>query len=109
MALFALTRNRVNGNCDRLIVALRKFVHAYHDALMGIGLLLVAIRGIGNFTLWKAAFDGCQHSAHLVDPREIFESAALHAVRESFNRVGPSERVDGVGDATFVRDDLLRS
>jgi hypothetical protein len=109
MALFALTRDRVDRNHDRLFVALHEVVDANQDALAGVDLLLVAIRRVGYLALREAVFDRTEHATHSVDLGEILEATVFHLIGERFDNVASTQRVDGVGRATLVGDDLLGS
>ena len=57
----------------------------------------------------KPGLDRLDHAAELVDPAEVVEAAALHLRRQLLDEVGAAERVDRVGDARLVGDDLLRA
>src|SRR3954468_14086621 len=57
----------------------------------------------------KALLDALDHAPHSIDRRKVFPRALLHVEREPLEEPGAAERVDGVRDAAFVRDDLLRS
>src|SRR5882762_5862013 len=68
---------------------------------------LVTVRGFGDFALRIAALDGGDHAAHGVDAIDVFPGTALDFVGQSLDEVGAAERVDSIGDASFVGDDLL--
>src|SRR5260370_524655 len=54
-----------------------------------------------------APLDRLDHATHLLDLAEVALEALLHATREGLQVVRARERVDRVGDAGLVRDDLL--
>src|SRR5437870_487492 len=94
-------------NVERLFFGY-EIVHADDDFFLFVHGHLVTVGGFGDFALRVAALDGRNHTAHGVDAVDIFPSAALDFVSESFDEIRAAERVDGIGDAGFVGDDLLR-
>ena len=82
-------------------------VHADHDFFFLVERDLIAIGGFGDFALRVAALDRGDHAAEGVDLFDVVPGAALDFVGQRFDEVGAAERIDGVGDAGFVGDDLL--
>src|ERR1700757_4186379 len=70
---------------------------------------LITVRGLSDFALRIAALDSGDHATHGVDAVDIFPRAALDFVGERFEEIGAAERVNRVGNASFVSDDLLRA
>jgi len=52
-------------------------------------------------------FDGSQRATHIVNAFEICFCPFKNFVGEGFDSIAAAEGVDGIGDAAFVRDDLL--
>src|SRR6267378_3357554 len=84
-------------------------VHSYDDLFFFLDGTLEFVSRFLDFTLDKASFDGAQHSAHLVDLRQISRRERFDFVGEGFDGVGAGDGVDSVGDAGFVGEDLLGS
>ena len=109
VSFFTFASDRVDRNFDGLIVALQKVVDADQDAFVGVDFLLVAVCGIGDFALWEAALDGVEHAAQRVNLGKVVEAALFHTIGQRFDHVAAAQRIDGVGHAALVGDDLLRS
>jgi hypothetical protein len=87
---------------------LQEIVYADQDPLAGIDLALIAIRGVRNLSLGEALLQCWHHPSQSIDPFEILEATALHSVGECLDEVAAPQRIDGVGHAALVSDDLLR-
>ncbi len=68
---------------------------------------LIGVGGFGNFALRVTLFDGRDHAAHGVDSMDIVPCRFLDFVGEGFDEVRAAKRIDGIGYARFVSDDLL--
>src|SRR6267143_5152708 len=84
-------------------------VHADHDLLFFFYGTLEVVGSFLDFPLDETCFNGAQHSAHLVDLREIGRGKGFDFVGERFASVGAGDGIDSVGDAGFVGEDLLRA
>src|SRR6266850_2065418 len=82
-------------------------VHSYDDLFFFLDGTLEFVSRFLDFTLDKASFDGAQHSAHLVDLRQISRRERFDFVGEGFDGVGAGDGVDSVGDADDVVFRLL--
>ena len=89
--------------------SLWKLVDAHHHLLAALDRALIFVRGLLHFALHVAGFDGAQHSADGVDPRNVFARAGFNSIREVFNRVRSRHGIHGVYHAGFVRQNLLRA
>ena len=78
------------------------FLPSFHCPLVGVA-------GVRNFFLRKAAFDGRDHPAHRVEFLEVGKRALLHIQGQPFDKVRTAQRVDRIGHARFVGQDLLRA
>src|SRR5690606_5084332 len=90
-----------------VIVALREGVDADDDALALLDLALLALRAPGDLPLEVAQLDAAHDAADAVHLGEDVLDLALEAVGERLDVVGSGERVDRVGHARLVREDLL--
>ena len=68
---------------------------------------MIGVAGVGYLFLGKAAFDRPHHAAHRIQLAEIIERALLHIEGQPFHKIGAAQRVDGIGYAGFVGQDLL--
>ena len=68
---------------------------------------LVPVGRFVNLFLREPGFDGFDHSAHRVDLAEIVPGLFFEFAGQLLDEVRAAERVDGVGRAGFVSDDLL--
>src|SRR5262249_9006477 len=84
-------------------------VGAYDDLFVGFDGALVLVRGFGNLFLRIAVLDGAHHAAESVKFLEVVERALFHIDRQLFEEVGSAEGIDGLRDAGFVGNDLLRT
>src|SRR5262245_42845133 len=84
-------------------------VHAHHRLLAAVDLPLVDPGGLRDLLLRVADLDGADHPAELIDAVDVGAGLALHAVGERLDRPAAAERVDDVGDAALLREDLLRA
>src|SRR5690606_34396231 len=90
-----------------VLVALREGVAADDDALVRLDLVLLPLRAPGDLPLEVAQLDAAHHAADAVHLGEDLLRLALEPVGERLDVVGAGERVDRVGDAGLVREDLL--
>ena len=65
------------------------------------------VGGFLNFRLHEAGLDGFEHAAGGVDFFYVGEGAGFDFVGKRFDGVGARDGIDGVGDSSFVGDDLL--
>ena len=86
-----------------------ELVGADGDLLARFGGALELVAGLGDFLLRIALLDGRNHAAHRVELLEIIERAVLHVERQPLDEVRAAQRIDGLGHAGFVSDDLLRA
>src|SRR5467141_543847 len=77
-------------------------VHADDDLFFFLDSALELVRSLLDFALDETSFNSAQHSAHLVDLREIGRSKGFDFVGEGFDSVGAGDGIDGVGDAGFA-------
>ena len=91
------------------VVALGVAVDADDDLIVIVDLLLQLERRVGDLALRVVALDRLDHAAELVDLGEVGVGLLLHLVGQRLDEVGAAERVDGVGHAGLVGDDLLRA
>ena len=84
-----------------------ELVDADDDAPPLVNLALVAVGSVGNLLLEKPDLDGWNDPTQRLDPLKVVVGLTLHAIGERLDGVCPTERIDGVGDARFVGDDLL--
>ena len=90
-----------------LDVVLDVAVDADHDVLLGAVALVVAEGRLLDLVLDER--DGVDRAAELVDALDQLPRAALDLGGQRLDVVGAGERVDGVGGARLVGDDLLRA
>ena len=88
-----------------LDVVLDVAVDADHDVLLGPVALVVAEGGLLDLALDEG--DRVDRAAELVDALDQLPGAALDLGGQRLDVVGAGERVDGVGGARLVGDDLL--
>src|SRR5688572_29915575 len=91
----------------RLLFRHPKFVQTDNDALRRLDGALKVKCGVLNLTLNPSAFNRSQHSAQLINLRQILESIALNLVRQRFNRKGAANRIYSIGHTGLVSNDLL--
>ena len=84
-------------------------VYADDDLLAALYGALIFVGCFLDFLLDVAGFDRAQHAAHGIDFRDVFLRGGFDFVGELFDGVGAGDGIDGVRDAGFVRDDLLRA
>src|SRR6185369_2378328 len=94
---------------ERLAVFHRVAVDADGDVLVFVDRLLECVCGVGDLGLRIADLDRAHDAAEIVDAADVLLGLALHAVGERFDRIAAAERVDGVHDAAFLGEDLLRA
>ena len=70
--------------------------------------LLEAVGALGDFLLWIAALDRLHHAAHPIDRVEVRQRFLFEVVRQPLDEIRAAQRIDDVGHAGFVGDDLLR-
>src|SRR5215470_4947942 len=105
----AMSNGLINlQNLERLLGG-DKIVYSDHDFLFFVERLLVAIGSFGDFTLWIASLDGGDHPAHRVNLVNVVPSSGFYLVGKGFHEVGAAQRIDGISNAGFVSDDLLRA
>src|SRR3989339_809462 len=92
---------------DRLFLLCYVLVDADHDLFAMVYLLLETISGIGDLELRVPLFNRRDHAAHVVDLGDVLPRLFLHLVGQGLNEVGAGERVDRVGDACFLGENLL--
>ena len=69
--------------------------------------LLILVSGVLNFPLGKSFSIAATIPAHRVDFSEVVSRGVFHFLRERFDKVRPTEWIDGIRHAGFFRDDLL--
>src|SRR6185503_2328273 len=88
---------------------LDEVIDADDDLLLRLDGLLRAVRAVGDLTLRVAPLDSLHHPAHRVDRFEIGQRLFLELRGQRLEEIRAAQRIGQVGDAGFVRDDLLRS
>src|SRR4030042_1918795 len=83
------------------------FVDADDALFAGVHGLLIIIGGTGDLALNVSAADRFDGPAHLVNFLEILHRPVFYAVGEGLKEIRAGERVDGIGHAAFLGDDLL--
>src|SRR5690606_3179298 len=86
-----------------------ELVDADDDALLLLDFALVPVGSFLDLLLLEALFERSEGAAHVVDGLDVLAGFVLEAIGQVFDEVGATERVDDVGDAVFVGDDLLRA
>src|SRR5579885_3044666 len=84
-------------------------VDADDHGVAGLDGLLILIGRLLNLAMHVADLDGVEHPAHRVNLLDVVERALLDLARQLLDGVGTRERVNRVGDARLVGDDLLRA
>ena len=84
-----------------------ELVDADHDLLVGVDRLGEGVGGLLDLLLHVLGLDGVHRPAHGVDPLEVLPGVPLHLVGQRLDEPRAGQRVDGVGDARLVADDLL--
>ena len=84
-------------------------IHADDDLFFLLDRALVGVAGLGDLLLREAVLDGLHHAAHRVQLAEILEGAVFHVPGQPLDEVGAAQRIDRVGNAGFIREDLLRA
>src|SRR6056297_285680 len=79
------------------------------DPLAVLDLLLARIRDVLDLLLDVAGVDRSEHPAAVVDRVDDFSGLLLHVVGQRLDVVAPRQRVDSVGRARLVGEDLLGS
>ena len=69
--------------------------------------MLVLVGGTPDLALEEASLDPRHHPSHHLDLAEVALGLLLERVRQALQIVRAGERVDSLGDADLVRDDLL--
>src|SRR5258706_378765 len=90
-----------------LLVGLDVLVDPDDDALLALHLALVLVGGAPDLALEEALLDARDHPAHRLDVAEIVLGLLPEPVREALDVIGAGERIDGLGHADLVGDDLL--
>ena len=110
------SRSRCRRSCTSLIsssgmrqllVRVGELRDADDLALLGLELALQLVGGIGDLSLRESRLEGANHATHLVDLADVGPRALLGLVGERLDEVGAAERVDGVGHARLLGQDLL--
>ena len=91
-----------------MIIVGQELVDADDDLLPHLDVTLEGRRRLGNLPLEPAALDPSNDSPDRVDLGEQGFGFALQLVGECLDVVRAAQRVDHLGDARFVRQDLLR-
>ena len=86
---------------------LGEFVNANDDATASFDIHLPFVSGILDFFLDVALSDSFGSATEFVNLFNVFPSFFFDLVGQSFYIVGTAQRVDGVSQAGFVRNDLL--
>src|SRR5439155_20440692 len=86
-----------------------EFVGADDDRLAGIDGLLRAVGRFLNLALDQSRLDGGERASGRLDPVENCHGLAFDAVGRRFDRVGPGDGIDRIGDAGLRGNDLLRA
>ena len=94
-------------NLHRHLVALDEVVHADDDPPPRVHLLLEAARRVGDLSLEVPRLDPRDDASQGVDLLEDRLRLLLHLVGQALHVVGAGERVDRVGHAGLVGEDLL--
>src|SRR5260221_315744 len=104
------TRPGQEDGTDTLVdqVAHRPGLHPDDDPGLRFDLALVAVRRVLDRALLITALDPGERAPELLDPRELRERARLDVRRELLDEVRAAERVDRLGRARLLGDDLLR-
>ena len=92
----------------RLLVFLLILVDADDDASAGLDIHLPGISAVLDFLLDVALLDGSDSAAHLVDLLDVLHRFLLDPVRHGLYIVGACQRIDDVGEAALIRNDVLR-
>ena len=69
----------------------------------------MSVRRFLNVTLNQAALDGSERAAIRLDSLQQCRRALLDPIGQRLDRVGASQRINGVDDTGFRRDHLLRA
>ena len=91
----------------QLLVRVGELRDADDLALLGLELALQLVGGIGDLSLRESSLDGANHATHLVDLADVAPTPLLGLVGERLDEVGAAERIDGVGHAGLLGEDLL--
>ena len=84
-------------------------VDADDDGTAVLDGLLRAISGLLDFSLNESRLNGREGGAGFINPSNEFHRLLLKFVRQLLDRICATHGVDGVGDAGFERDNLLRA
>ena len=82
--------------------------HHLEEIPPGFTHALVLKGGVGDFTTEEARLQRRDHAAQRLDAVEIDAGLLLHLPRQRFDEEATAQRVHGVRNTAFVRDDLLR-
>ena len=105
LAVVAFGVHLEDRDLDRLVH--REVVDADDRAVVLVDLALVAEGGVGDLALEEAVLDGGEDAAEVLDLAEVGVGLGFGVVGQLLDEVAAAERVDGVGDAGLVGDDLL--
>ena len=92
-----------------LLLRLLEAVDADDDALLILQLALVAVGGLLDLALDVALLDGAHAAAERVDLLDVLPRLALQLVGERLDVIRAGQRINRVGDAGLVGEDLLRA
>ena len=86
-----------------------KIVDADNYLLAVFDGLLVLVSGFLNFALRVAALDGGQRPAEIVNFLEVIFGLPLNFIGKLLNEIRTRQRVNAIGRAGFMGNDLLRA
>src|SRR5712692_8747154 len=106
---FGVDAEKGNGALAIFFDGCDKIVYADNDLIFFLYGTLELVSRFLNFRLDKTGFNGAQHSTHLVDLGKIGHRKRFDFVGEVLDSVGAGDGVNGVSDAGFIGENLLRA
>ena len=82
-------------------------IHAHHDAFLRLDASLGPVGRLVDLVLVEAGLDRRDGTPHRIDLLDDLDRQPFEFIGEVLDRVGAGQRVDEVGDARLVGDDLL--
>src|SRR5579864_2526174 len=108
LAYLALMRHLIDlKDLDGFLVTRLERIDTYDNLITSFNLPLIAVAGVGDFSLGEAALDGGDHAAHLIDAADVIPRGLFGRAGEMLQKIAAAERIGRGGDAALIGDHLL--
>ena len=84
-------------------------VYPHNNTGFRLDFLLIAVCTLLNLALWEARLDRLDGTTEIINLLDVGRGLLFNGIRQRFNSIGSSNRVNGFGDASLIGDDLLRA